>query len=626
MPHRHLIAEDGNTGEGPQAHPASSSDPEPNSGPELNSSHKRNSSRGRWLRALALTLALLLLAFLAAAEYAARHLSPVLRSSILATLSQRLHAPVELDSIQVSVVKGWGGIQVEGAGLRVLTPVAPAGAGPAPAPAIVSAQPLLSVAHFRFRASLDALLHRHIDLDWVSIDGLDLHLPPHHAPAGGEPQPGRPAPQSPIRITLHHIECRNANLFIASSNPAKQPLTFRIQDLKLTVPDSDASSSGSPAPGPALLYDAQIINPKPIGAVHATGHFGPWNRNNPRATPLDGHYTFSNADLSSIKGIDGTLFSTGNFYGPLDRIQIDGSTRTPNFSLDVGQHPLPLFTTFHATVDGAGGDTTLTSVHALLSHSRFTTQGTILNIHGQGHDIHLTAHMSNGRIQDLLMLGMKSPQPVMLGTVAFDLRIHIPPGKQRVIEKIQIAGTVNIQGVQFTNVKLQNRINSLSLRAQGQAEQAAAAGQTGRSLPLAASQMNLEFSLDHAMLVVPSLQYLVPGGSAQLHGAYFLNAGAFEFLGHIRTQAMPSQMVTGWKSALLKSLNPLFKAHGAGLQLPVAITGSNNTVRFGLARNPVDEPASLIADDLRATFPSLPPGAPKSNPQNAAGNHPASQP
>ncbi len=605
-------------------------------GPDESSRRGRSSRGRRLLRAVGLTLVLLVLLFLAAAEYAARHLGPLLRSSVVATLSQRFHAPVSLGSLQVSVLKGLGGIEVEGRGLRVLSPAALAAPAPATTPGPVP--PLLSLQSFRFRASLASLLHRHLDLAWVSIDGLELHLPPHRPPVGPAGPASFVAPQAPIRITLHRIECQNANLYIASSQPGRRPLTFRIQDLKLTVPDS-----GAPAPAPAdsdasapitansvpaLLYDALLINPKPVGAIHATGRFGPWNRSDPRSTPVDGHYTFSNADLGSIRGISGTLFSTGDFKGVLDRVQIDGTTRTPNFALGARHHPMPLSTTFHAYVDGTTGNTTLTSVQALLAHSRFSAQGSIVNIHGHGHDVRLTAHMANGRIEDVLWLVMKSPRPAMLGALALDARIHIPPGRERVIEKLQLAGTVNIQAVRFTNVKLQDRIDSLSLRAQGKPAQASAAQSSGSgSPPMVASQMTVTFTFDKAMLTVPSLQYIVPGGTAELHGAYFLGVGAFQFVGLVRTQARASQMVTGWKSILLRSLNPLFKAQGAGLQLPVLITGSNNTVHFGLDSRGVNEPVEQIAAGLRTAYPSPATEAPAKNSEsNGPGSNPEARP
>jgi len=547
---------------------------------------RQHRTRNRWLAAVAIFLGLFLIAFFLTAEYVAHHIGPMLRSSVVTTLSNRFHSPVELDSLDVSVATG---LKVEGRGLRIFYLAGPTQPDlkqkqglPAP--------PMLSVNHFIFHTSLHSLLHLKADIARVDIDGMDLHIPPHSGPH----MPHITAPDSRIKITVAKIFCKNVNLVIENANPAKDSLSFAIQDLKLT----DVGAGGP------MLYDAFLINPKPVGAIHATGRFGPWHSDDPRSTAVDGHYTFTNADLGTIKGIGGTLSSTGDYAGRLDHITIDGTTTTPNFSLDISDHPVPLETTFHAYVDGTNGDTTLAPVTATLLHSHFTAQGTIVGIHGKGHDINLTVNMPRGRIEDLLQLAMKSSPPIMRGNVTLNAKLHIPPGDVRVAQKIQLAGTVHIQSVEFTNAQLQDRIDSLSMRAQGHPDDSKAAGSDLK--PEVASQMTVDFSLGNALLLVPSLHYEVPGGAAQLHGAYLVNGGAYRFLGHISTAATASQMVTGWKSALLAPFDPLFRKHGRGLELPVSISGIKNDVHFGLAMHGVDETPQQIATDLHTPHPTNP--------------------
>lgn len=550
------------------------------------SDHRPHRTRNRWLIGLAAVVGVLLVALAITAEYVARHVGPILRSSVVATLSARFHSPVQLDSLDVSVAKG---LEVQGRGLRIFYLAGPT------QPDLqqkqgMAAPPMLSVNSFSFRTSFRELLHLRANIARVDVDGMDLHIPPH----SGAHTPHITAPTSRIQITVAKIFCKNVNLVIETSKPDKAPLVFQIQDLKLT----DVGS------GQPMLYDAYVVNPKPVGNVHATGHFGPWHSDDPRSTSVDGNYTFTDADLGTIKGIGGTLSSTGQFTGRLDHITIDGTTNTPNFSLDISNRPVPLETTFHAYVDATNGDTTLAPVEATLLRSHFTAQGTIVSIHGKGHDIDLTVNMPNGRIEDLLELGMKSPTPIMRGAVMLNAKLHIPPGDVRVAQKLQLAGTVHIQAVEFTNAKLQDRIDSLSMRAQGKPGDSKTAGNDRK--PEVASQMAVTFSLGNAMLLVPSLHYEVPGGAAQLVGAYSLNAGAFEFLGHIRTDAEASQMVTGWKSALLKPFDSIFKKNGAGLQLPISISGANNNVHFGLAMHGVDESPQQIEADIRTSQPDHP--------------------
>ena len=72
-------------------------------------------------------------------------------------------------------------------------------------------------------------------------------------------------------------------LFIDTTKPGKDPMEFDIQKL-------DLQDVGAAQP---FTYQAELINPKPIGEVHASGHFGPWNVDNPRDTELDGSYSFA---------------------------------------------------------------------------------------------------------------------------------------------------------------------------------------------------------------------------------------------------------------------------------------------------------------------------------------------
>ena len=547
---------------------------------------RQHRTRNRWLAAVAIAFGVFLIASFIAAEYVARHIGPILRSSVVSTLSQRFHSPVELDSLDVSVATG---LKVEGRGLRIFYLAGPTQPDLKQKQGL-AAPPMLSVNHFIFHTSIHSLLHLKADIARVDIDGMDLHIPPHSGPH----MPHITAPDSRIKITVAKIYCKNVNLVIENANPAKDPLSFQVQDLKLT----------DVGPGTPMLYDAFLINPKPVGAIHATGHFGPWHSDDPRSTSVDGQYTFTDADLGTIKGIGGTLASTGQFSGRLDHITIDGTTTTPNFSLDISDHPVPLETTFHAYVDATNGDTTLDPVNATLLHSHFTAQGTVANIHGKGHDIALTVNMPHGRIEDLLQLAMKSQPPIMRGNVTLNAKLHIPPGDVRVIQKIQLAGTVHIQAVEFTNAQLQDRIDSLSMRAQGHPGDSKSAGSDLK--PEVASEMTVDFSLGNALLLVPSLHYQVPGGTAQLHGAYLVNGSAYQFLGRISTDAMASQMLTGWKSVLLTPFDPLFKKHGHGLELPVSISGKGNDVKFGLAMHNADEPVSQIVNDLHSPHPAAP--------------------
>ena len=117
-------------------------------------------------------------------------------------------------------------------------------------------------------------------------------------------------------------------------NPNKQPLTFDIQNVKLT----------SAGPGVAMKYVAKLTNPKPPGKIDSSGTFGPWVTEEPGMTPLKGDYTFKDADLGVFRSIAGILQSTGSFEGGLSNIQARGEAFVPDFRLTMSGNRVPLRT------------------------------------------------------------------------------------------------------------------------------------------------------------------------------------------------------------------------------------------------------------------------------------------
>jgi hypothetical protein len=65
-------------------------------------------------------------------------------------------------------------------------------------------------------------------------------------------------------------------------------------------------------------------------------------------------------------------------------------------------------------------------------------------------------------------------------------------------------------------------------------------------------------------------------------GRYTLDGSIFDFHGTLRLDAKLSQMTTGWKSILLKPVDPFFSKNGAGTQVPFKVTGTRSEPRFGL--------------------------------------------
>lgn len=522
-----------------------------------------------------------------AAEYIVRHAEPILRERVIQSLSQTFNSPVELDGLKISLVKG---IEVEGKGLRI-----PFGTAPQGANSSKEIKPLLSVADFRFHTSLRGVLRPTAEVDVIRVDGVELHIPPKAqrpiilgTRQGKLPaDPARPKVRPRTVFLVHEVEATNAKLFIETDKPSKEPLEFDIGRIHL-----EGGSATTP-----WQYTANLVNPKPVGDITAHGNIGPWDGDDPRQTHVDGDYSFEHADLDTIKGIGGHLSSQGHFDGPLELIAVEGDTDTPDFSIDTSNHPVPLHTHFKAHVDGTDGDTYLDQVNARLLHSDFVTRGKVVKIEGQGHDIALDVTMDHARIEDMLLMGVKTRPPLMSGQLAMQAKLHIAPGPVRVIQKLDLRGQFGIRGVRFSNPSFQDRVDGLSARAQGKPEQVALASQDRQAE--VRSQMSARFTLVHGLLTAEDVHYEIPGATVLLHGVYSTDGNLFEFKGHVRADAHASEMVSGWKRWLLKPIDPFLAKHGAGMELPVQISGTQGDMHFGLALKDSDESAAEMVKDLK---------------------------
>ena len=82
-----------------------------------------------------------------------------------------------------------------------------------------------------------------------------------------------------------------------------------------------------------MPFTATLTNPLPKGQIETSGTFGPWQKDDPGATPLEGNYNFQNADLGTIKGIGGILGSKGDVRRPAGADFVKGETHVPDFHL-----------------------------------------------------------------------------------------------------------------------------------------------------------------------------------------------------------------------------------------------------------------------------------------------------
>lgn len=488
-----------------------------------------------------------------ALEMVVRHAEPILKERVIRTLSSGLDSRVELDQLHVSVLNG---INVRGGGLRIF-PIREATSTDAKAP-------LIAVDHFDFHAKIAGLFVRPMYIGTVHVSGLAITIPPKR---GNERSHAASKKLGKTDFALGDVECDDSRLVIESSKPDKDPHIFALKRIVLHGVGRDAAAS----------YDATLANAVPPGEIHAVGHFGPWVSEEPGDSNVSGDYTFDHADLNAIKGIGGMLHSVGSFEGQLDQINVQGTVEVPNFSLDTADHPLPLTTKYTATVDGTSGDTFLHSIEAKLVNSNFTCQGAVVNVKGKGHLIDIDVDVPAGRMQDFLSLSVKKRPAPMTAVVRTKAHLQIHPGPERVVEKLSLRGRFELHQIHFTDPDIEDKVDMMSLRAQGKPREAKPGA------PDVNSKMTGLFDARKGVMKITDLAYELPGATVNLAGQYSLDGKEFNFTGKVRTKAPLSNMVASkWKSVLLKPIDPFFKKDGAGAQIPIRITGTGDKPHVGL--------------------------------------------
>jgi hypothetical protein len=346
----------------------------------------------------------------------------------------------------------------------------------------------------------------------------------------------------------------------------KEPKTFHVHHLTMEPLGK----------GRVMSYKAALTNPLPTGQIDTVGTFGPWHREDPGGTPLTGRYTFDNADLSTVKGIGGHLTSTGTFSGQLDRIDVSGETRTPDFFVKISGNPVPLNTRFEAVVDGTNGDTYLNAVAGSFLQTSMDVRGAVVGAEGRkGKTVKLHVKIKDGRIEDILRLAVRGEQPLMVGHMALEADMNLPAGPGDVMERLQLAGNLDVGTVRFSDSTVQQKVSNLSERARGLDPQ--------KVRQNVASHLRARFTLARGVLGLQDVIFEMPGATTQMAGKYGLFSETIELDGTVRMQATISQAAGGgFKGILLKAIDPIFRSKGAGAVLPIRIRGTRKQPDVGL--------------------------------------------
>jgi hypothetical protein len=518
----------------------------------------------RRVRYLLAALAVLVIVGGVFLAYYVKTLGPRLKGRVVTALEDRFDADVTLAGLQFSFFPL---ARVDGEGLTISHKQ------------WSGEQPLIKIQRFHAETDYTTILDWRNRVNKVVLEGLEIRVPSRGRAAlksgveANQPvssdEPGHDTTR--LKFVIETIIADHALVEIEPKEAGKDPLQFPIE--KLTMHSVGLSQ--------AMTFKARLTNAKPPGSIDSSGHFGPWQRDDPRATPVSGDYIFRNANLAVFNGITGTLSSEGQYRGILQHINVDGTTDTPNFDLTEGGVPVHLTTRFHSVVDGTNGDTILDPVDAKFGHSEFICSGGVVQQKGErGKTVQLDARTKYGRMEDILKLVVNG-SPIVTGNVEFQSKIVIPPGKQQVIDKLGLDGHFHLTSAVFTSDQAAERLRILSDRASGvsKSEEKRGEGERGK----VASDLFGKFRLNNNVISFATLSFRVPGARIQLAGKYNLKSSQVDMNGKFEMQATLSETQSGIKALLLKPLDRFFKKDGAGFEVPLSITGDREHPTIGVS-------------------------------------------
>jgi len=369
---------------------------------------------------------------------------------------------------------------------------------------------------------------------------------------------------------VEKLRVENALLEIASAGQDK-PLAFEIH--RAVFRNVSRQST--------VPYEIALHVPLPPGEIQSSGWIGPLKeqRGSYRETPVSGFYTVQRADLNVFRGLGGMVSSRGEFSGTLERLNLSGSTETPDFEVKASGHRFRLSMQFHGGLDLRSGDLAISRLTARLGNTNLEGQARIF---GWPKTVELNVVRGRGEIQDLILLFSKAPRSPLTGPVSFHAVAVLPHEHRPFKERVRLTGDFMVDPARFSSPNTQQRVDQLSERAQGEKDKHKDydADDDAAGFESVVTELGGHVTLKDGIATFSEISFRVPGAQADMNGTYSLMNKKVDLRGKMRMQAKLSQATTGAKSFFLKLLDPAFKKKGAGSEVGVAMTGTYGHTHF----------------------------------------------
>jgi AsmA-like C-terminal region len=424
---------------------------------------------------------------------------------------------------------------------------------------------LASVQRLTIQANYWDLVFRPGYIARIVAEGLRVS-----APLRGSFTGRRRAEAPPGHTRVGEVVADGALIEVARHDEAA-PLRFQIHHLTLSSVTENAQ----------LSYRAALTNALPPGEIESEGKFGPWNFADPGQTALSGRYKLEGADLGVLPGIRGTLASTDDFEGVLERIETRGTIDVPNFEVKRSGNAVPVRASFQAVVNATNGDVILQKVRTVVLRTSISATGQILGEPGRDaarKTTSLDLRVEQGRIQDVLRLFVRGPAPPLTGITNFQAHLTAPPEGRMFLKELQLDGEFWVSGGEFTTLDTQKAVDALSERSQGMKTKDMPSDQMENVM----SNLKGRVLLRNGIATLSDLYFEIPGARAKVNGTYDLINECVDLRGRLGTDAKLSEMTNGgFKSVLLKPFNGLFKGKHHEAVVYVKLTGTYSDPHAG---------------------------------------------
>lgn len=427
-------------------------------------------------------------------------------------------------------------------------------------------EPLIKVQKLVLVTSYSRILTLQERLSLVRIVNMHVQVPPS--------TPGQPSPIMPLTysksaaaIKIDRIIADGAILDFLSTT-GKKPYRLVVDKLRL-----DGIGNNLP-----MSYKTLISNQMPPGKIRSSGVFGTWNVRDPGGTPLQGNYTFENANLAAFGGISGRLGSSGNFKGTLRDIGVQGTADVPDFKVYDTSHARSLAVAYRANVNGTNGDTQLKELAARFDHTTAGFRGSIAHAGAaDGKTASIDILTTTGRVEDILQLFISSKTAPMSGAFTFSGHVDIPPGPAPFLRRLKMVGDFGVAQGKFASAKTESDLTRLSNSSQKHQKD-----ESDRPSSNVLSNLRGHGSAVDGVATLSNVSFTIPGATARIHGTYGLIDYKVDLHGTLLTSGNPSQAATGFKSLMVKVITPFLKKQHSEKLVPFKITGSYSKINTSL--------------------------------------------